>query len=98
MNIVQRLVREPNLILGVITAGLSLLVLFGVDLSTEQMAGIGIFIGALVALIRFVTTPAAEVVVQEKPSGEVVAGQAASTPTGTPIAVDIVPTGLPEGG
>ena len=96
MNIVQRLVREPNLILGVITAGLSLLVLFGVDLTTEQMAGIGIFIGACVALVRFVTTPANEVVVQEKPSGEVVAGPAAITPTGTPVVVDLVPTGGPE--
>lgn len=92
MTLVKRLTREPNLILGVLTAGLSLLVLFGVHLSSEQMAGIGIFVGALVALVRFVTTPASEVVVQQKPSGEVVAGQAASTPTGTPIAVDIVPS------
>jgi hypothetical protein len=85
MTIVQRISREPNLILGVVTAGLALLVLFGVDLSKDQMAGIGIFLGALFALVRFITTPAAEVVVQEKPSGQLVAGQAADATTGAPV-------------
>lgn len=91
MTLTQRLVREPALILGVLTAGLSLAVLFGVPLTTDQLAGIGVFVGALVALIRFVTTPASEVVVQEKPSGEVIAGPAAVTPTGTPVAVELSP-------
>ena len=91
MTLTQRLTREPNLILGVLVSGLSLLVLFGVDLTGEQMAGIGVFVGAVIALVRFITTPAAEVVVQEKPSGEVVAGQAAATPTGTPVVVDVYP-------
>lgn len=88
MTLLQRLSREPNLILGVVTAGLSLAVLFGVDLSTEQMAGIGIFIGAVFALIRFLTTPAAEVVAQLKP-GKVVAeaGSAATVPNGTDVVV-----------
>lgn len=71
MTIWQRIAREPNLILGVLTAGLSLAVLFGVDLSVEQLAGIGTFVGTIVALIRFVTTPAAEVVAQQSP-GQVV--------------------------
>lgn len=71
MTIWQRIAREPNLIVGVLTAGLSLAVLFGVDLSVEQMAGIGTFLGTIVALIRFVSTPAAEVVAQKAP-GEIV--------------------------
>lgn len=89
MTFVQKLVREPALTLGVITAGLSLAVLFGVDLSSEQMAGVGIFIGAVFALTRYMTTPSAEVVVQEKPSGEIVAGAAASQPTGTPVIANV---------
>lgn len=67
MTIWQRIAREPNLILGVLTAGLSLAVLFGVNLSAEQLAGIGTFIGTLVALVRFVSTPASEVVAQKTP-------------------------------
>lgn len=73
-NVITKLVREPNLILGVVTTGLSLLVLFGVHLTGDQMAGIGIFLGALIALIRFMTTPTAEVIAQKKPNGEVVGG------------------------
>ncbi len=89
MNLVKKLSREPNLVLGVVTAALSLLVLFGVDLSTEQMAGIGVFLGALIAVIRFATTPSAEVVLQQKPSGELVAGQAADVTTGAPVVATV---------
>ena len=92
MTLVQRLSREPNLILGVLVAGLSLLVLFGVNLTADQMAGIGVFVGAVIALIRFITTPAAEVVVQEKPGpGPLVAGPAAAVATGTPVNVGLSP-------
>jgi len=73
-DLISRLVREPNLILGVVVSGLSLLVLFGVNLSADQMAGIGVFLGAVIALVRFLTTPSSEVVVQEKLNGDVVAG------------------------
>ena len=88
MTLVRKLVREPNLILGVLTAALSLAVLFGVDLTPEQLAGIGVFVGALVALVRFATTPAAEVVAQLKP-GETTpeAGSAAPVQNGTPVLV-----------
>lgn len=89
MNFLQKLTREPNLILGVVTAGLSLLVLFGVDLTTEQMAGVGLFLGALIALVRYLTTPSVEVAVQDKPNVGLVAGQAAPMPTGTPVDVSI---------
>lgn len=89
MNTLKKLMREPNLVLGVVTAALSLLVLFGVDITTDQMAGIGVFLGALVALVRFVVTPSAEVVVQEKPSGQLVAGEAADEPTGAPVRASV---------
>lgn len=91
MTLVQRLSREPNLILGVVVAGLSLLVLFGVDLSTEQMAGIGVFLGAVIALVRFITTPAGEVAAQLKPGNTVPeAGPAAVVPDGTPVSVEVL--------
>lgn len=86
---IAKLVREPALTLGVLTAFLSLLVLFGVPLSGDQMAGIGIFVGSLFALTRYLTTPSAEVVVQEKPSGDIVAGEASSVPTGTLVDVAV---------
>jgi hypothetical protein len=88
MSITQRLSREPNVILGVLVAGLSLLVLFGVNLSGEQMAGIGIFVGTLIALVRFITTPSSEVAAQVDPAtGDAKAGAAAQVKTGTPVNV-----------
>lgn len=88
MTILQRLAREPNLILGVVTAGLSLAVLFGVDISNEQMAGIGTFIGAVFMAVRFLTTPASEVVAQLKPGQvQAEAGSAATVPNGTDVVV-----------
>ena len=94
MNVWQRLTREPNLILGVVTAGLSLAVLFGVPITSDQLAGVGLFVGAVVALVRFVVTPAGEVVAQQKPDGLVVAGQAANVDDGTPVHV-ITDAGTP---
>lgn len=88
MTLVQRLSREPNLILGVLVAFLSLLVLFGVDITTEQLAGIGVFVGAVIALIRFITTPASEVAAQIVPGNPgAQAGPAAHVEDGTPVGV-----------
>lgn len=80
-----RITREPALILGVVTSGLSLAVLFGLDLTAEQLAQVGVFLGALMTLVRFLTTPASEVVAQVKPDGSVVAGDASAAQTGTPL-------------
>lgn len=89
MNAWQRITREPNLILGVLVSGLGLAVLFGVQLSDEQLAGIVVFAGAVVALVRFVTTPAGEVAAQLKPGEAVaVAGPAAAEVAGTPVTVE----------
>lgn len=88
-NFITKLSREPALVLGVITAGLSLAVLFGVDLSAEQIAGVGVFFGALFALTRYLTTPASEVVAQLPPgSAAPVAGPASDIPNGTPVEVE----------
>jgi hypothetical protein len=90
-NVITRLVREPNLVLGVVVTGLSLLVLFGVSLTTDQMAGIGVFLGALIALVRYLTTPASEVVAQLKPGNTLPeAGPASTVPDGTPVKVQLL--------
>lgn len=86
----RRVTREPALILGVVVAGLGLLVLFGVDLSKEQIGGIVTFLGAVVALLRFLTTPSSEVVAQQTPDGPV-AGAAAIVATGAPVDVRLTP-------
>lgn len=90
MNFINKLVREPALTLGVITAGLSLLVLFGVDITRDQMAGIGVFVGAVFALTRYLTTPTAEVIAQAKPNGDVVAGGANPEIKGEQVTVHVV--------
>ena len=94
-DILSRLSREPNLILGVITAGLSLAVLFGVAISTEQMAGIGIFIGAVFALVRYLTTPAGEVLASVKPNGDVIAGGKIPELKGQLVEVTVGPSHQP---
>lgn len=88
-NFVTKLVREPALTLGVIAAGLSLAVLFGADITRDQMAGVGIFVGSLFALTRYLTTPAGEVLVQEKPNGDVVAGGALPAIQGKKVDVGV---------
>lgn len=86
-SIIRRLSREPAALLGVVTATTGLLILFGVPLTQEQAGGILTFVGALMYLVRFIVTPANEVVAQEKPTGEIVAGPAADVAHGAPVAV-----------
>lgn len=88
MTLAQRITREPALVLGVVTAGLGLLVLFGVEITKDQLAGITLFLGALMALVRFLVTPASEVAAQKVPGkAGAQAGPAASIPDGTPVGV-----------
>lgn len=91
MTLLQRITREPALLTGVVTSGLGLAVLFGINITKEQVGGIVLFLGAVMGLVRFLTTPAAEVVVQEKPDGTVVAGPASSIGTGEPVDVEVAP-------
>lgn len=89
MNIINRITREPVLLIGFVTAGLGLLVLFGVDLSKEQIGGIVTFLGTAMALLRAVVTPSSEVIVQEKPGELPKATKAATIEEG--VVVDVIP-------
>ena len=95
---IARLVREPNLITGLVVAGLGLAVAFGVHITDAQTAALLLFLGALIAVIRFITTPASEVVAQQKGDGPVKAGPKAEDygiVQGHVVSVDPVPTPLP---
>lgn len=67
----QRILREPALLLAAIAAAMALAVAFGVHLSDVQNGAVLGFFAALAALLRWVTTPANEVIAQQKP-GEAV--------------------------
>lgn len=95
MNIIQRIVREPVLIIGLLTALFGVLTVFGLDLSKDQIGSIVVLAGAIMAVLRFVTTPSSEVVVQKKPAQVPTAGKAAEfVPAGKPVGVTLVR--LPE--
>lgn len=87
MTILDRIYREPSALLGAVTALLGILTLTQV-LAPELAGAIVTAVGALVALLRYVVTPAAEVVVQRKPGARAaVAGPASSITDGTPVVV-----------
>lgn len=95
---IARLVREPNLITGLVVAGLGLAVAFGYHITDVQTAALLLFLGAVIALIRFLTTPASEVVAAQQGNGPVTAGKAAENfgiVQGHVVSVDPVPTPLP---
>lgn len=93
MSLLQRIAREPNAILGVIVAAYGLLVAFDVlELTAQQVGAATAFGGALVFLLRWLVTPAAEVIAQQKPGDDLAtAGAAAHVPTGTKVGVGITP-------
>lgn len=87
MTILERIYREPAALLGFVTSTLGILLLLSI-LSPELAGGIVTLVGALVALLRYVVTPAAEVVAQRKPgASSATAGPAAYVETGEPVAV-----------
>lgn len=92
MNIIQRISREPVLLIGALTALFGVLLAFGLNLTEEQIGAIVIFVGAVMALIRFLVTPSSEVIAQRK-AGETgaVAGKAnqAGAEPGQPVAVSL---------
>lgn len=95
MSVVRKLVREPALVTGVVTSGLGLAVLFDVPLSEAQVGGIVLFLGAVMALSRAITTPSADVVAVREPASNAagahtVAGPASPLPDGTPVGVTAV--------
>lgn len=89
--ILSRVLREPASLVALVVAVMAVLVGFGiVDLSAEQQGLVLGAVTALVAFLRFVVVPAAEVVVQDAPNG-VVAGKAAPLPTGTLVDINLTP-------
>lgn len=90
-RIISKLSRESALVIGVVTSGLGLAVLFDVPLSEAQTGGIVLFLGSVMALSRALTTPSAEVVARrEEPGAVPVAGPASPLPDGTPVGVTAV--------
>jgi len=91
MTILQRIAREPNALVGVISATIGLAVLFGFALTVEQVAGVMVFVGAIMVLLRQLVVPAAEVVAQMIPGRPGIrAGAAARAKTGTHVKVDAI--------
>lgn len=91
MTLLQRITREPNALTGLAIATYGALVAFGVlELTVQQTGALGVLGGAVVFFLRWLVTPAAEVVVQQKPD-EVTqtAGPAARVETGAPVHAQI---------
>ena len=91
MTILQRIAREPNAVLGVIVGAYGLLVAFDVlELTAQQVGAVTAFGGALVILLRWLVTPAAEVIAQQKPDQpNPVAGAASDVETGEEVYVQV---------
>lgn len=73
----QKIVRQPALLLGLVAAGLTLAVAFHVHLSQIEQASVLGFLTAGFLLLQQISTPASEVIAQEKP-GEAVKATAAA--------------------
>jgi hypothetical protein len=90
MTLLQRILRNKPVLLGLVTATTGLLILFHVPITIEQAGGIFVFVGALIGLLQVVVTPAEEVVAQQRPGdAEPVAGPAAAVTTGAPVSVHL---------
>jgi len=85
--LIAKLVREPALLIGVLASIFGVLVAFDVPLTEKQTGAIIIALGAVMALVRYLTTPSAEVAVQVV-KGEVLAGPAAIETTGVPTSLE----------
>lgn len=89
MTIWQRIAREPNALAGLIAGLYGLLVAFGVlELTVQQVGACVAFWGAVVFFLRWLTTPANEVVAQQRPGETLpVAGPALDGENGQPVHV-----------
>lgn len=87
MTLIQRIARNPVAAVGLGTALYGVLVAFGVlELTVEQTGALTTFAGAVFFALRWLVTPSAEVVVQQRP-GDIapVAGEASDVKTGAPV-------------
>lgn len=74
MNILARIYREPAALIAFVTACLAVLTGTGVLTAAGAAVALGV-VAAAVGLLRYVVTPAGEVLLQQKPDGTL-AGQA----------------------
>lgn len=87
MTILTRIYREPAALLALVTAVLAVLTFVGVLDEVGAGVALGVITAAIGAL-RYVVTPAAEVVVQRKAGDRAAtAGPASAIPTGTEVVV-----------
>lgn len=94
-DIVERIKREPALVVGLITAILALAASFGLDLTKEQTGSIiALAIAVMAFFVRQQVVPARAVEAYQTIQGETVSGPAAP-PAGEPAVVLPVDTGLP---
>lgn len=92
MTVLERIYREPAALLALAAAVLA--VLTWQEVLDEKGAAIALgVLTAAIGALRYVVTPAAEVVAQELPDGTLVAGAAAWAPTGQQLA-DVTVTPL----
>jgi predicted cation transporter len=92
--ILDRMQREPALVVGLVGAVIALLLAFGLDLSVDQQ---GAIMAAVVAVLAVVTrqsvTPNVSVAAKVDAAGAVVTGQA-TPPAGDPAAVVVDPANV----
>lgn len=92
-TIVEKVRREPAIVVGIVGALISLLLAFGLELTVQQQGAImGAVVAALALVTRQAVTPNVSVGAltdnQENPGGrELMAGQASDVPTGDPVDV-----------
>lgn len=93
MSLLQRIARNPVAIVGLGTALYGVLVAFDVlELTAEQSGALTALAGAVFFALRWLVTPSAEVIAQQKPGEDLAtAGAAAHVPTGTPVGVGLTP-------
>lgn len=94
-DIVERIKREPALVIGFLTAVFALGASFGFELSNEQTGSIiAVVIAVMAFFVRQQVVPARAVEAYQTIQGETVSGPAAP-PAGEPAVVLPVDTGLP---
>lgn len=94
MTLLQRIARNPVAVVGLGTALYGVLVAFEVlELTPEQTGALTTLAGAVFFALRWITTPASEVVVQQTPGEPPKAGAAADVKTGVPVVVDVTALG-----
>lgn len=96
MKVIKIIVDNSTAVLAWITSLLGMLVLLGLDLNKEQIAGITVFSGATIGLLAaFATVTKRRVVTLVDNAGVIRNGQGSTQQTGTPADVTQDPdTGL----